>query len=80
MTGCMYLTWTPVPYDMGGSPDTILNYGVYRGLTSTFTPDVRNGTNRVGQDLWEFNDCPPDSQTYYYKVMGADTKGNIGPY
>jgi hypothetical protein len=55
-------------------------YRVFRGTTPGFRPDVKNGTNQVGQGYIYFCDPVPYGSTYYYTVMATDGEGNTGPF
>lgn len=75
------INWDPVLTDINGNPINILFYEIYRGTTENFLPDVKNKTNKIGTStINSYTDTPPDSQTYYYKVISLDEKGNNGPY
>lgn len=79
--GKYYINWDPVLTDINGNPINISFYEIYRGTTENFLPDVKDKTNRVGTStINSYTDTPPDSQTYYYKVLAFDQKGNNGPY
>ncbi len=75
------ITWNQVQLKMDGSPLNLLNYEIYRSLSPDFIPDFKDKSNYINSTTeTQYIDTPPDSQTYYYKVMAVDLKGNGGPY
>lgn len=75
------INWDPVLTDINGNPINISFYEIYRGTTENFQADVKDKTNKIGESTTNsYIDTPPDNQTYYYKVLALDEKGNNGPY
>ncbi len=75
------ITWNQVLLKMDGSPLNLLNYEIYRALSPDFIPDFKNKSNYINSTTeTQYIDTPPDSQTYYYKVLAVDLKGNCGPF
>ena len=46
--GDLVLIWDAVTVDVTGNPETISEYEIYSGLSSTFVPDKASGSNRIG--------------------------------
>jgi len=77
---CYRVTWDTVVKDMEGTPITIPFFRIFRGSAPDFRPDVKNGTNQIGQGQWEYCDPVPYGSTYYYIAMATDGMGNTGPF
>jgi len=69
-SGLPYLTWDRVQKRFDGSNSSIDHYEIYRSLI----PKIGEST------INSYTDTPPDSNTYYYKVVAIDQKGNPSPY
>jgi hypothetical protein len=74
------------------SMDGVDGYNVYRGTTSTFTPDYSGGSNRVGYLVNDQNGSAPDVQwtdngdvagnsviNYFYVVTCVNSSGESAP-
>jgi len=79
--GKYYLNWEIVNKDMEGNPTNVLYYEIYRSTNQNFLPDFKDKTNKIYETTSNsYTDTPPDSNTYYYKVLAVDQKGNPSPY
>jgi len=73
--------WSAVQARMDGNQLVPSYYEIYRGTNPDFQPDAANKSNRVGATTATiFGDIIAPGQTYYYKVMAVDGKGNVGPF
>jgi len=73
------LSWDPVTVDVGGNPETVDYYKIYRGETPDFVPDKAGGSNLIGTSTTEsYLDLGAMTgvDDYFYIVSAVDTGGN----
>ena len=73
------LGWAAVTADVTGSPETVTQYRIYRGLTPDFVPDRAGGSNRIGTSATtSFVDAGAavTGDPYHYLVSAVDAAGN----
>ncbi len=79
----LLFTWEAVTLDIGGGPEVIHHYNVYRGTAPNFVPDAVNRMNLIGVSsttAFEQAGGADDGVNHYYLVTAVDRGYNEGAH